>query len=88
MRLSSGYLCFQGIRHHQKSTELLIRNWPFLRLVGEIAQDMKTNLRYQSSAVITLQEASEACLVGLFEDTDLFAIHVEWIIIMPNDMQL
>nr|CAH7728436.1 unnamed protein product [Callosobruchus chinensis] len=64
MRLSSGYLCFQGIRHHQKSTELLIRNWPFLRL------------------------ASEACLVGLFEDTDLFAIHVEWIIIMPNDMQL
>ena len=56
---------------YQKSTELLIRKLPFQRLVREIAQDFKTDLRFQSSAVMALQEASEAYLVGLFEDTNL-----------------
>merc|ERR1712029_180045 len=46
---------------------------PFQRLVREIAQDFKTDLRFQSSAVMALQEASEAYLVGLFEDTNLCA---------------
>ncbi|CAJ0950820.1 unnamed protein product, partial [Ranitomeya imitator] len=59
------------IRRYQKSTELLIRKLPFQRLVREIAQDFKTDLRFQSSAVMALQEASEAYLVGLFEDTNL-----------------
>uniref|UniRef100_A0A1I7WES0 Histone domain-containing protein n=1 Tax=Heterorhabditis bacteriophora TaxID=37862 RepID=A0A1I7WES0_HETBA len=58
-----------------KLTELLIRKLPFQRLVREIAQDFKTDLRFQSSAVMALQEASEAYLVGLFEDTNLCAIH-------------
>ncbi|KAK6045869.1 core histone H2A/H2B/H3/H4, partial [Cooperia oncophora] len=61
----------------QKSTELLIRKLPFQRLVREIAQDFKTDLRFQSSAVMALQEASEAYLVGLFEDTNLCAIHAK-----------
>ncbi|KAK2173842.1 hypothetical protein NP493_847g00048 [Ridgeia piscesae] len=60
-----------------KSTELLIRKLPFQRLVREIAQDFKTDLRFQSSAVMALQEASEAYLVGLFEDTNLCAIHAK-----------
>ncbi|RTG85058.1 histone H3 [Schistosoma bovis] len=55
--------------------QLLIRKLPFQRLVREIAQDFKTDLRFQSSAVSALQEASEAYLVGLFEDTNLCAIH-------------
>ena len=59
------------ILRYQKSTELLIRKLPFQRLVCEIAQDFKTDLRFQSSAVMALQEASEAYLVGLFEDTNL-----------------
>lgn len=50
---------------------LLIRKLPFQRLVREIAQDYKTDLRFQSSAVLALQEAAEAYLVGLFEDTNL-----------------
>ncbi|CAN1146767.1 Histone H3.2, partial [Linum perenne] len=54
-----------------------IRNkLPFQRLVREIAQDFKTDLRFQSSAVSALQEAAEAYLVGLFEDTNLCAIHI------------
>uniref|UniRef100_A0A8C4X0M1 Histone H3 n=1 Tax=Eptatretus burgeri TaxID=7764 RepID=A0A8C4X0M1_EPTBU len=59
-----------GIRRYQKPTELLILKLPFQRLVREIAQDFKTDWRFQSSAVMALQEASEAYLVGLFEDTN------------------
>uniref|UniRef100_A0A8C1JU95 Core Histone H2A/H2B/H3 domain-containing protein n=1 Tax=Cyprinus carpio TaxID=7962 RepID=A0A8C1JU95_CYPCA len=70
------------------STELLIRKLPFQRLVREIAQDFKTDLRFQSSAVMALQEASEAYLVGLFEDTNLCAIHAKRVTIMPKDIQL
>jgi histone H3 len=72
----------------QKSTELLIRKLPFQRLVREIAQDFKTDLRFQSSAVLALQEAAEAYLVGLFEDTNLAAIHAKRVTIMPKDIQL
>ncbi|ROT69024.1 hypothetical protein C7M84_012879 [Penaeus vannamei] len=57
-------------------------------LVREIAQDFKTDLRFQSSAVMALQEASEAYLVGLFEDTNLCAIHAKRVTIMPKDIQL
>ncbi|OAY84859.1 histone H3.2 [Ananas comosus] len=71
-----------------KSTELLIRKLPFQRLVREIAQDFKTDLRFQSSAVAALQEAAEAYLVGLFEDTNLCAIHAKRVTIMPKDIQL
>jgi len=48
---------------------------PFQRLVCEIAQEFKTDLRFQSSAVMALQEAREAYLVRHFEDTNLCAIH-------------
>ena len=61
---------------------------PFQRLVREIAQDFKTDLRFQSSAVMALQEASEAYLVGLFEHTNLCAIHAKRVTIMPKDIQL
>uniref|UniRef100_M4EPP3 small monomeric GTPase n=2 Tax=Brassica campestris TaxID=3711 RepID=M4EPP3_BRACM len=54
----------------------------------EIAQDFKTDLRFQSSAVAALQEAAEAYLVGLFEDTNLCAIHAKRVTIMPKDIQL
>nr|GEX27212.1 RNA-directed DNA polymerase, eukaryota [Tanacetum cinerariifolium] len=72
-----GTVALREIRKYQKSTELLIRKLPFQRLVREIAQDFKTDLRFQSSAVAALQEASEAYLVGLFEDTNLCAIHAK-----------
>ena len=75
-------------RKYQKSTELLIRKLPFQRLVREIAQDFKTDLRFQSHAVLALQEASEAYLTGLFEDTNLCAIHAKRVTIMPKDIQL
>ena len=64
-RLRPGTVALREIRKYQKSTELLIRKLPFQRLVREIAQDFKTDLRFQSSAVSALQEAAEAYLVAL-----------------------
>ncbi|EGT34514.1 hypothetical protein CAEBREN_28645 [Caenorhabditis brenneri] len=87
-RYRPGTVALREIRRYQKSTELLIRKLPFQRLVREIAQDFKTDLRFQSSAVMALQEAAEAYLVGLFEDTNLCAIHAKRVTIMPKDIQL
>ena len=87
-RYRPGTVAVREIRRYQKSTELLIRKLPFQRLVREIAQDFKTDLRFQSSAVVALQEASEAYLVGLFEDTNLCAIHAKRVTIMPKDLQV
>ena len=68
--------------------EIRTSKLPFQRLVREIAQDFKTDLRFQGSAVLALQEAAEAYLVGLFEDTNLRAIHAKRVTIMPKDIQL
>ncbi|KNB42902.1 histone H3, partial [Blastocystis sp. subtype 4] len=81
-------VALREIRKYQKSTELLIRKLPFQRLVREVAQDFKNDLRFQGSAVMALQEAAEAYLVSLFEDTNLCAIHAKRVTIMPRDMQL
>uniref|UniRef100_S4RAY6 Histone H3 n=1 Tax=Petromyzon marinus TaxID=7757 RepID=S4RAY6_PETMA len=88
-RYRPGTVALREIRRYQKSTELLIRKLPFQRLVREIAQDFKTDLRFQSSAVMALQEASEAYyLVALFEDTNLCAIQAKRVTIMPKNIQL
>lgn len=87
-RYRPGTVALREIRKYQKSTELLIRKLPFQRLVREIAQDYKADLRFQSHAVLALQEAAEAYLVGLFEDTNLCAIHARRVTIMPKDIQL
>ncbi|CAD0021091.1 unnamed protein product, partial [Aureobasidium pullulans] len=80
--------CKPQIRRYQKSTELLIRKLPFQRLVREIAQDFKSDLRFQSSAIGALQESVEAYLVSLFEDTNLCAIHAKRVTIQSKDIQL
>ena len=88
MRYRPGTVALREICHYQKSTELLIRKLPFNRLVREIAQDFKTDLRFQAQAIAALQEATEAYLVGLFEDTSLCGMHVKRVTIMPKDIQL
>ena len=77
-------MALREIRRYQKSTELLIRKLPFQRLVRELAQEFKSDLRFQSTALLALQEASEAYLVGLFEDTNLCAIHAKRVTIMSK----
>jgi histone H3 len=87
-RWRPGVQALREIRRYQKSTELLIRKLPFQRLVREVANDFKPDLRFQSHAIMALQEASEAYLVSLFEDTNLCAIHAKRVTIMPKDIQL
>ncbi|XP_074577594.1 histone H3.3a-like [Curcuma longa] len=87
-RFRPGTVALREIRKYQKNTDLLIQKLPFQRLVREIAQNYKTDLRFQSHAVLALQEAAEAYLVGLFEDTNLCAIHARRVTIMPKDVQL
>ena len=76
-RYRAGTAALQDIRHFQKTSALLIRKLPFQRLVREIAQDFKTDLRFQSVAILCLQEAAEAYLVRLFDDANLCAIHAK-----------
>ena len=87
-RYRPGTLALREIRKYQQSTNTLLRKLPFQRLVREIATDCKSDLRFQSTAILALQEASEAYLVGLFEDTNMCAIHAKRVTIMPKDMQL
>ena len=68
--------------------ELLCRKLPVARLIREIAQDFKTDLRFQASAIAALHEAMEDYAVNLFTDTNLCAIHARRVTIMPKDMQL
>jgi len=88
LTITSGTVALREIRRYQKSTELLIRKLPFQRLVREIAQDFKSDLRFQSSAIGALQESVEAYLVSLFEDTNLCAIHAKRVTIQSKDIQL
>ena len=88
MRYRPGMVALREIRRYQKTAELLIRKLPFSRLVREVTQDFKTDLRFQAQAIMALQEAAEAYLVGLFDDTNLCAIHAKRVTIMPKDMQL
>jgi len=87
-RYRPGTVALREIRKYQKSTELLIRKLPFQRLVREIAQDFKNDLRWQGQAILALQESAEAYLVSLFEDSNLCAIHAKRVTIMPKDMQV
>jgi len=87
-RYRPGTVALREIRRYQKSTDLLIRKAPFQRLVREIAQDLRPGLKFQTSTIVALQEAAEAYLVDLFEDTNLCAIHAKRVTIMPQDIQL
>ena len=87
-RYRPGTVALREIRRYQKTTDLLLKKAPFQRLVRELAQGVSADLRFQASAVMALQEASEAFLIGLFEDTNLCAIHARRVTIQAKDMQL
>ena len=87
-RYRPGTVALQEIRRYQKSTDLLIRKMPFQRVVKEIAQNFKVDLRFQTAAIEALQTAAEAYLVSMFEDANLCAIHAKRVTIMPKDIQL
>ncbi|KAK2855579.1 histone H3-like centromeric protein hH3v [Arthroderma sp. PD_2] len=92
-RYRPGTVALKEIRRYQKSWDLLLLKLPFARLVREIAMDLLPSdvgqeLRWQSQAIQALQEAAEAFLIHLFEDTNLCAIHAKRVTIMQKDIQL
>lgn len=92
-RYKPGTVALKEIRKYQRSYDLLLRKLPFARLVREVALDLLpaevgAELRWQSHAILALQEAAEAFLVHLFEDTNLCAIHAKRVTIMQKDIQL
>lgn len=91
-RLRPGERAIREIRRYQRSTDLLIRKLPFQRLVRQIVEDdsdlSRMKLRFQGTAMLALQEASEAYLVGVFEDANDCALHAKRVTVMPKDMQL
>ena len=58
-RYRPGTRALMEIRRYQKSTDLLMRKLPFQRLVREVAQDFKNDVRFQASALLALQETAE-----------------------------
>jgi len=88
-RYRPGEKALKEIRFYQRNTELLIRKLPFSRLVKEVqGYFYRKEYRWQASAILALQEAAEAHLVGLFEDANLCTIHAKRVTIMPKDLQL
>ncbi|KAG2418760.1 histone H3 [Aspergillus terreus] len=92
-RYRPGTVALKEIRKYQRSYDLLIQKLPFARLVREVALDILpaergAELRWQSHAIQALQEAAEAFLVHLFEDTNLCALHAKRVTIMQKDIQL
>ncbi|KAG2433552.1 hypothetical protein HYH02_012669 [Chlamydomonas schloesseri] len=91
-RVRRGTVALREIRKYQKSTELLIRRAPFQRLVREIANKGapggQAEFRWRADALEALQEAAEAHLIAMLEDSNLCAIHAKRVTIMPKDMQL
>lgn len=84
---NAGTMALREIMKFQKSEKLLIPAAPFIRLVKEISQDYKVDLRFAADAIKALQESAEAYLVGLFEDSQLAALHAKRVTVMPTDMK-
>ncbi|XP_027918373.1 histone H3-like centromeric protein cnp1 isoform X2 [Vigna unguiculata] len=88
-RSKPGTAALREIRHFQKSCKLLIPAAPFIRCVKQITHQFSTEVsRWTPEAVVALQEAAEECLVHLFEDGMLCAIHARRITLMTKDIQL
>ena len=97
-RYHPGLLALWEIRRYQQSTESLIQRTPFNKLIKEISQEYQicpdgpgtpsVQVRFQSTALAALQEATENFLIGLFEDINLLAVHAKRVTVMPRDIHL
>ena len=87
-RYKPGTVTLREIKRYQKSVNMLLPRAPFQRLVRAITTETDHTLRFQSQALQALQEASEAYIVGLFEDTNLCAIHAKRVTVQKKDMDL
>ena len=89
-RFRPGTQALRQIRKYQKFTELLIKKLPFQRLVREVVLQLfpTESYRFQSTAILALQEASESFLVRMFEQCNDISIHDKRVTVQPKDVQL
>ena len=87
-KMRRGMKALKEIKKFKTSTDVLIRRLPFQRLVKEIAQWIRADLRFQSIAVKALQEAGENFLVRLLEQANLCTVYMKHATVMPKDIQL
>jgi histone H3 len=87
-RWRPGTVALRQVKKLQQTTGTLIARAPFSRLVREIAESHKAGLRFQSSAVAAIQEATESFVIGLLGDANLTALHANRVTALPRDLQL
>lgn len=89
-RFKPGTVALREIRRYQKSSDKLIRALPFQRVVRAAARDATSldSIRMQAGAIDAIQEATEAYLVGLYEDANLAAIHAGRVTLSAKDLDL
>lgn len=87
-RYRPGTVVLRESRRYQRSTGLVISKAPFDRLVRSIAISVNSDVRWQSTALLALQVAAEAHLVGLFVDANCCALHAKRVTVMAKDFAL
>jgi len=88
IRFRPGTVALREIKRYQKATNMLLPRAPFQRLVRDICGEMDNDLRFQSQALMAIQESAEAYLVGIFEDSNLCCIHAKRVTVAKKDMDL
>ena len=87
-KMRKGFKSLWEIKKYQSNADLLIWRLPFQRVVKEVAQSIRVDLKFQSMAIMALQEAGEAFLVGLLEQAKNCVVHAKCMTLMPKDIQL
>ena len=87
-RFRPGTVAIREIKRYQKATTFMLLKAPFQRFVRAICEGIDAQLRFQSAALLALQEAAESYLTGLFEDANLCAIHATRVTVMKKDLDL
>ena len=88
MKFKPGTVALREIKRYQKSTQMLMPHAPFQRLVRSITRDIDHDLKFQSQAIMALQESTEAYVVGLLEDAQLCSLHANRVTVMKKDIDL
>jgi histone H3 len=87
-RFRPGTVALREIKRYQKATTFMLAKAPFQRFIRAICDGIDGQLRFQSAALLALQEAAESYLTGLFEDANLCAIHASRVTVMKKDLEL
>ena len=89
-KFKPGTVSLRQIKHYQKQTGhcFNIPKAPFIRLIREVTQDYKTDMRLSRDCINIIHMDAENYLVDLLRDSNLQAIHAKRVRVMPSDIQM